>query len=208
MLDERVRAVMQRLEEQDQREEAASTPVSERSLAIKPTTGALLFALCAGKPACRVLEIGGSRGYSTIWLGAAARLRSGHVTSLEQDPAKLAVSGRNIADAGLEPWIEVVPGDAFETLATVAGPFDVVFLDAWKDGYEALFELARARLGPGGVVAADNVLSHGELAAYSSARQADPALVSVTIPLDSGVELTTVLTGGLLSSNRGKEVVR
>ncbi|HZG36646.1 MAG TPA: hypothetical protein VEY87_12450, partial [Gaiellaceae bacterium] len=72
--------------------------------------------------------------------------------------------------------------------------FDVVFLDAEKDDYERLFGLARTKLEPGGVVVADNVLSHAEtLGAYSRARQADPTLESVTLPLDRGLELSVVL---------------
>ena len=108
-------------------------------------------------------------------------------------------SRRNIADAGLDDWVEVIAGDAFETLARLDGPYDVVFLDAWKDDYEALFALARARADAGAVVVADNVVSHPQLAAYSAARQADPTAVSVTVPLDSGLEVTTLLTGGLHS---------
>src|SRR5579864_2839190 len=127
MLDDRVRAVLRRLEDESGREEQAGLPVLERSLQIEPTSGALLFALCAGRPGCAVLEIGGSRGYSTIWLGAAARLHGGHVTSLEADPAKLEASARNIAEAGLTDSIEVIPGDAFESLERLDGPFDLVF---------------------------------------------------------------------------------
>ncbi len=147
-----------------------------------------------------MLEIGGSRGYSTIWLGAAVSEFGGHVTSLEADPVKLEASARNIADARLEEWIDVIPGDAFESLEQLDGPFDLVFLDAWKDDYEALFQLARRRCEAGAVVVADNVTSHGELAAYSAARQADPTLVSVTVPMDNGLEVTSLLTGALLSS--------
>ena len=199
MLDERVRAVLGRLEEETAREDDARMPRSERSLQIEPSSGALLFALCAGRPAAQVLEIGGSRGYSTLWLGAAVRLHGGHVTSLEADPVKLEASARNIADAGLAESIDVIPGDAFETLERLDGPYDLVFLDAWKDDYEALFQLARARLETGGVVVADNVVSHESLRAYSSARQSDPTLVSVTVPIDNGLEVTSVLTGWLLS---------
>ncbi|HWE81353.1 MAG TPA: class I SAM-dependent methyltransferase [Gaiellaceae bacterium] len=192
MLDDRVRAVLRRLEEETA-SEPSDAPRSARSLQIAPTSGALLFALCAGRAGCEVLEIGGSRGYSTIWLGAAVRLHGGHVTSLEGEPAKLEASGRNIGDAGLEEWIDVVAGDAFASLASLDGPYDVVFLDAWKDDYEALFELARARVEVGAVIVADNVVSHDELAAYSTARQDDPTLVSVTVPMDNGLEVATVI---------------
>ena len=72
--------------------------------------------------------------------------------------------------------------------------FDVCFLDAEKDDYERLFALARAKLEPGALVVADNVLSHVDtLGAYSAARQADPTLESVTVPLDRGLELSVVL---------------
>jgi predicted O-methyltransferase YrrM len=198
MLDDRVRSVLRRLEEETEREEGSDLPTEERSLQVPPTSGALLYALCAGRPGCEVLEIGGSRGYSTIWLAAAARLHGGHVTSLEANPRKLEASARNIADAGVADWVDVIPGDAFETLAGLDGPYDLVFLDAWKDDYEALFALVRSRVEAGAVVVADNVVSHEPtLAAYSAARQADPALVSVTIPLDNGLEVTSVLIGGL-----------
>jgi predicted O-methyltransferase YrrM len=198
MLDDRVRAVLRRLEEETEREDS-ETPVEERSLQIEPSSGAFLFALCSGRPGCEVLELGGSRGYSTIWLGAAVRTHGGHVTSLEANPRKLEASARNIADAGLEEWIEVIPGDALESLERLDGPWDVVFLDAWKDVYEELFQLVRGRLEPGAVVVADNVVSHTSLGAYAAARQADPGLVSVTVPLDNGLEVTTILTDGLLS---------
>jgi predicted O-methyltransferase YrrM len=200
MLDDHVRAVLRRLEEETAAEEGRDLPVSQRSLQVPPTSGALLYALAAGRPGCEVLEIGGSRGYSTIWLGAAVSEFGGHVTSLEADPVKLEASARNIADARLDEWIDVIPGDAFESLEQLDGPFDLVFLDAWKHDYEALFELARARCEAGAVIVADNVVSHDELAAYSAARQADPTLVSVTVPMDNGLEVTSLLTGALLSS--------
>ena len=71
--------------------------------------------------------------------------------------------------------------------------FDVVFLDAWKDDYELLFGLARQKLDPGGIVAADNVTTSSTVQAYAAARQADPTLVSVTVPIGHGLEVTTVL---------------
>ncbi len=194
MLDDRVRAVLQRLEEEDAREREAGVPREQRARQVERTTGQFLFALVAPQHDCEVLEIGGSRGYSTIWLAAGARHLGGHVLSLENDPPKIEAWRRNIAEAGLAEWAELLDGDAFETLPSSADIFDVVFLDAEKDDYERLFELAREKLEPGALVVADNVLSHEEtLGAYSRARQADPTLESVTIPLDRGLELSVVL---------------
>jgi predicted O-methyltransferase YrrM len=72
--------------------------------------------------------------------------------------------------------------------------FDVVFLDAANKQYEELFGLARGLLEPGALVIADDVVLHADtLAAYSRARQADPTLSSLTVPLDRGLELSVVL---------------
>jgi predicted O-methyltransferase YrrM len=194
VLDERVRAVLARLEEEDAAERAEGLPSAVRSRAVPPTTGRFLFALVAPSAGCEVLELGGSRGYSTVWLAAAARILGGRVVSIERDPAKCAAWRRNIAEAGLDEWADLLEGDALELLPTVEDGFDVVFLDAEKEDYEALFALARQKLDPGGVVVADNVTSHTEaLGAYTAARQADPGLCSVTVPLDRGLELSVVL---------------
>lgn len=194
MLDDRVRAVLARLEREDADERERGLPAAERSRQVARTTGQFLFALVAPQTDCEVLEIGGSRGYSTIWLAAGARHLGGRVLSLEADPRKIEAWRRNIADAGLEEWAELVEGDAHETLAAIDDVFDVVFLDAEKDDYERLFQAARPKVEPGALFVADNVLSHTDpLAQYSAARQADPALESLTLPLDRGIELSVVL---------------
>jgi predicted O-methyltransferase YrrM len=195
MLDDRVLAVLERLEREDEREREAAVDVALRSRQVARTTGQFLFALVAPHAGCEVLEIGGSRGYSTIWIAAAARHLGGRILSLEQDPAKIEAWRRNSADAGLEEWAELVEGDAFETLPAIDDVFDVCFLDAEKDDYERLFAIARTKVEPGALFVADNVLSHADtLGAYSAARQADPTLESVTVPLDRGLELSVVLS--------------
>ena len=195
MLDPRVLEVLARLEAEDRAEREAGLPAGRRSRQVEPTTGRFLFSLAASQPGVEVLEIGGSRGYSTLWLAAAARYLGGRVVSLENDPAKCEARRKNVADAGLEEWIELVDGDAFQIVPDLSESFDIVFIDAEKDDYERLFQLAREKVEPGAVLVADNVLSHEEwLGAYSQARQADPTLVSVTVQLDRGLELTTVLS--------------
>ena len=194
MLDDRVRAVLERLEREDAAERAQGLPAAERSRQVERTTGRFLFALVSPQADCEVLEIGGSRGYSTIWLAAGVRTLGGHVLSLESDPRKLDAWRRNIAEAGLEEWADLIEGDAHETLPAIDDVFDIVFLDAEKDDYEQLFAAARTKVEPGALFVADNVLSHSDpLARYSAARQADPSLVSLTLPLDRGLELSVVL---------------
>lgn len=195
MLDDRVLAVLARLEGEDAAEREAGLPAMQRSRQIAPTTGRFLFALASSQAGVEVLEIGGSRGYSSIWLAAGVRVLGGGLVSLEHDPAKCEAWRTNIAEAGLDEWADLFEGDAAATLAASQDTFDIVFLDAEKDDYEPLFALARPLLETGGLVVADNVLSHAEtLGAYSAARQSDPSLSSVTVPLDRGLELSVELT--------------
>ncbi|HKF14312.1 MAG TPA: class I SAM-dependent methyltransferase [Gaiellaceae bacterium] len=194
MLDARVRAVLARLEAEDADERAQGLPSHQRSRQVARTTGQFLFTLVAPQADCEVLEVGGSRGYSTIWFAAGVRHLGGRVLSLESDPAKAEAWRRNVGEAGLEDTAELIEGDAFETLLALDDVFDVVFLDAEKEDYEALYGLARPKVEPGAVIVADNVLSHEEtLGGYSRHRQADPTLESVTVPLDRGLELSAVL---------------
>jgi predicted O-methyltransferase YrrM len=175
--------VLARLEAEDADERARNVPREQRARQVARTTGQFLFSFVAPQTDCEVLELGGSRGYSTIWLAAGVRYLGGRVLSLENDPAKVEAWRANVEEAGLSDWAELVPGDAFETLPAIDDVFDVVF-----------FEAARDKLEPGAVVIADNVLSHEEvLGAYSRARQADPTLESVTVPLDRGLEISAVL---------------
>jgi len=194
VLDDRVLEVLARLEAEDEAEREAGVPAERRSRQVAPSTGRFLFALAAAQPGINVLELGGSRGYSAIWLAAGARIEAGRVVSIEHDPEKCAAWRANVTAAGLEEWAELVEGDAFEVVRETEDTFDLVFIDAEKDDYEALFALARPLLEVGGLVVADNVLSHAEtLAAYCTARQQDATLSSLTLPLDRGLELTTIL---------------
>jgi predicted O-methyltransferase YrrM len=195
MLDDRVRAMLERLEAEDAREREEGVARELRARQVARSTGQFLFALVAPQWDCEVLEIGGSRGYSSIWIGAGVRHLGGRVLSLEADPAKIEAWRRNVGEAGLEETVELMEGDAFETLPQIQDVFDLVFIDAEKEDYEKLFLLARGKVEPGALVVADNVLSHAEtLGAYSEARQADPTTESVTLPLDRGLELSVILT--------------
>jgi caffeoyl-CoA O-methyltransferase len=199
VLDDRVRAVLARLEREDADERARGLPSADRSRAVVRTTGQFLLALVAPQWDCGVLEVGASRGYSSLWLAAGVRLFGGRLTSLENDPAKASAWRANIAEAGIEEWADLIEGDAAETIPEIDDVFDVVFLDAEKGDYERLFQAAREKVEPGALIIADNVLSHADtLGAYVEARQSDPTLESVTIPLDRGLELSVVVSGDVI----------
>jgi caffeoyl-CoA O-methyltransferase len=198
VLDEAVREVLARLEREDAEERAQGLPPEQRSRAVARTTGQFLFSLVAPQAGCEVLEVGGSRGYSSIWLGAGVRYLGGRVVSIERAPDAAARWRANVRDAGLEDWVELIEADALDVLHELEDIFDMVFIDAEKSQYEHYFAHARPRVEPGGLLVADNVLSHQEtLEAYSRARQSDPTLLSTTLPLDRGLELSVVLSESL-----------
>lgn len=194
MLDARVKSVLARMEAEDEADVGAGVPSRERSLPVGPEAGRILYALAASTRRCRALEVGASRGYSTLWIAAGARVRGGSVVSLELEPAKIAAWRTNIADAGLADVATLVEGDALETISALERGFDLVLLDAWKHDYEPLFRLIRPLVAPGGSIVADNVVDHSEqLAAYVGARQSDPTLSSVTVSVGNGLEISTVV---------------
>src|SRR5436190_7559944 len=113
MLDEHVAAVLDRLDREDADDRIAGIPTAERSLPVGPESGKILFAVAAAMPGCRALEVGASRGYSTLWIAAGARSSGGSVTSLELNPNKVEAWRRNVADAGLAEVASIVVGDAY-----------------------------------------------------------------------------------------------
>ena len=183
MLDDRVRAVLAPARGRGRRRaRAAGCPRAQRSRQVAPTTGRFLFALVAPQPGCEVLEIGGSRGYSTIWLAAGVRLLGGRVLSLEADPAKCEAWRRNVAEAGLEEWAELVEGDALETLPRSRTSSTSSSSTPRRTTTSGCSRLARGKLEPGALVVADNVLSHADTLARVLAPPARPTRRSRASP--------------------------
>jgi len=174
--------------------DARETERPRRMLNITPDTGRLLWILIRSARAARILEVGTSNAYSTIWLADAARAFDGRVTTLERNPDKARMARENLTRAGLLDRVDLREGPAAETLATLPGPFDFVFLDADRPSYRAYLELALPRLVPGGLLVADNVVSHAhELAEYLARVKAHPDLFSVTVPVGKGEEISLKL---------------
>jgi predicted O-methyltransferase YrrM len=144
--------------------------------------------------ATRNREVGTSNAYYTIWLADAARGTGGRVVSLELDSAKVALARGNLIRAGLADRVEIRPGRAVDTLSTLSGPFDFVFLDANRPEYLTYLELVLPKLEPGGLLVADNVVSHAaELRDYLTRVKSDARLFSVTVPIGNGEEISLKL---------------
>jgi len=175
--------------------DARETERPKRMLNITPDTGRLLWILVQTSRARHILEVGTSNAYSTIWLADAARATDGRVTTLEADAGKIALARENLRRAGCADRVDVVPGHAAETLRTLAGRFDFVFLDADRPSYLTYLELVVPKVVRGGLIVADNVTSHAEeLEAYLARVKSHPALFSVTVPVGKGEEISYKLT--------------
>jgi len=182
-----MRLVMERLQERDARDRTDGTPQSQRLRAITPDVGQLLLTLALAVDARRIVEVGTSSGYSTLWLALAAQRNGGRVTTFEIDPAKVALATSTFSEAGVAGVIDLRAEDAAVGLAAVAGAADLVFIDAEKRDYEAYLDLAVAALRTGGLLIADNLTSHAsELAGFRARALAHERLSSVVVPIGNG----------------------
>lgn len=183
--------VLDRLYADDARQRAAGLPSSQRTRNLERETGHWLRLLVLATGARAILEIGSSNGVSTLWLASAAAETGGHVTGTELIPERAAAANAHLAEAGLGRVATVLPGDAATAVAGLAGPFDLVFIDAEKDDYVAHFERVVGKVRNGGLVLADNVISH-DLSAYQAMLRARPDIETVTVPIGRGVEMSVV----------------
>lgn len=131
---------------------------------VSPSTGRVLQLLVAASGGTRVLEVGTLGGYSAIWMGRSLA-RAGRLISLELNPDHAELARDFLARAGLSGSVEVRVGDARELLPMLGpnGSFDVVFLDADKEGYPEYAKEALRLLRPGGLLLADNAFWSGRV---------------------------------------------
>jgi predicted O-methyltransferase YrrM len=196
-LDRALLELLDRLARFGEDNDARETARPRRMLNITRDTGRLLWILVAAAGATRILEVGTSNAFSTIWLADAARATAGRVTTLELNPDKIALARANLAEAELAGFVEIIEGKAADTLARLPGPFDLVFLDADRPSYLTYLELVVPKLRAGGLLVADNVTSHAsELQDYLARVKSHPRLFSVTVPIGNGEEIAVKLTDG------------
>jgi caffeoyl-CoA O-methyltransferase len=165
----------------------ASALVESRLLAALVTVGA----------ARRVLEVGTFTGVGALAL--AERIApGGTVITIESDPARAEVARRHIEASPVAARIDLRAGDAREIVGGLDGPFDLVFLDAWKPDYIGYYEAVVPKLSDHGILVADNVLARGQvlegerghaLQAFNEHVQADPRVDNVLLTVGDGLML-------------------
>jgi caffeoyl-CoA O-methyltransferase len=162
---------------------------SAAEMMVGPLEGALLRLLVAVSGARRVLEIGTFTGYSAISM-AAALAPGGRIVTCELDPRHAEVAQRHIAANGLAGRIEVRLGRAIDTVRTLAGPFDLVFIDADKESYVDYYEAVLPMLSERGLICVDNVLWSGRVVDEAEADARTRAIVAFneTVAHDDRVE--------------------
>jgi predicted O-methyltransferase YrrM len=164
-----------------------------RMLNITRDTGEFLSVLVRAMNAQRVLEIGTSNGYSTLWLASAAKAIKGHVTTVELSDFKLALAAKNFERSSLAPFITQVNGEAGAALRGASeSSFDVVFLDSERSEYLAWWPDIKRVLRNGGLLVVDNATSHSaEMAPFVAKVSADPDFTTCTVPVGNGEFLAT-----------------
>ena len=136
----------------------------------------------------RVLEIGTSNGYSTLWLAEAAWEIDGSVTTVEFANDKIGLASANFARSGLSAFITLVHDDAGRFLQrSDQSAYDLVFLDSERPEYPGWWPYLRRVLRPGGLLIVDNATSHMEqMAPFVALVRADPEFATCLIPMGKG----------------------
>lgn len=161
---------------------------ARRMLNVTRGTGEFLALMVVATAARRVLEIGTSNGYSTLWLAEAGQTVRGSVTTVECADYKLGLASANFARSGLAHLITLVNGEAAPFLhRTESSAYDLIFLDSERREYVGWWPNVRRALRPGGLLIVDNAMSHAqELTPFCSLVSADPQFATCIVPVGKG----------------------
>ena len=187
-MTEPLAALLAELEQFGQRNDAMTSDRQWRMLNITRDTGEFLAILVKATDARRILEIGTSNGYSTLWLASAARATGGSVTTVEWSDLKLGMASANFARSGLAACISLVHDDAGQVLKrSPDAAFDLIFLDSERPEYPGWWPELKRVLRYGGLLVVDNATSHAEqMAPFIALVEADPQFTTSLVPVGNG----------------------
>ena len=199
-MDHAVETVRAEYEARARREREGLVPISsglgrdERLLPVGREGAQLLSLIAKGGRCRRILELGTSYGYSTLWLAEAAKQNGGKVITLDLADYKQAYAAEALGRAGLAGQVEFHNGDALELIPTLEDGFDMVFVDLWKDLYVPCLDLFYPKLKPGAVIVADNMLrpnpDRTNALNYRRAVRAKPKITSILLDVGQGLEIS------------------
>ncbi len=160
-----------------------------------PDAAKYVSLLVISQQAKTIVEVGTGLGYSTLWLAYAASITGGKVFTCENDPDKAAEAQSNLEKAGMAEYVEILVGDARETLRHQDKLVDFLFIDGDYNQYETYFDVVYKRMSVGSTIVGDDVVTaENDLSDYTTYVQNHPNLESVTIPLAEGLEFTVKTT--------------
>jgi len=171
-----------------ERHDAGQANRLDRWRVLEPDAGRLLWFLAQAIRARTIVEVGTSRGVSTLWLADAARCTGGRVLSVDTDATAQDAAQRSLREAGLADQVTFRVEDGGVALADLAdGTVDLLFLDAERTEYPSWWPHPVRVLRSGGVLVADNALSHPqEIEALRDLVEQDPRLTTTTIDVGKG----------------------
>jgi predicted O-methyltransferase YrrM len=190
-MDQQLTAFLDELHRYGVAHDADKADRLDRLRNLEPDTAALLAVLVRATGARRILELGTSNGYSTVWLADAARATGGRLVTVELDPDRSREAAGNLERAGVAAWAECRVADAGQVLgASADGSWDLIFLDAERPAYPGYWpDLVRV-LVPGGLLAVDNVVSHADqVGEFRALVSADPRVSEALAPTGAGALL-------------------
>jgi predicted O-methyltransferase YrrM len=187
-MDRELQSLLHELERFGAENDARVGERREKMLNITPETGQLLAILAQAMKARRVLEIGTSNGYSTLWLAMAMKAVAGSVVTVEVSAVRADLARQNFERSGLAQWVRQVVMDAGEFLREQPpAQFDLVFLDADREQYVAWWPNIERVLAPGGLLVVDNSVSHAaEMEPLFAELRATVGWASVVVPIGNG----------------------
>jgi predicted O-methyltransferase YrrM len=187
-MSDQLQSLMVELEQFGKENDSATAERSRHMLNITRDTGEFLGVLVRATGARRVLEIGTSNGYSTLWLADAARANGGQVTTIEHSEHKVGLAAKNFACSGLAGFIQLTHDDAGQVLGRTAdGAFDFVFLDSERFEYVGWWPNLKRVLRSGGLLVVDNAASHvAEMAPFVAIVRADSGFTTSLVPVGNG----------------------
>lgn len=200
-MDARIRLVISRLDRQSNREREGKVAVArgQQMLAITADTGMFFSILLKSVKAKRVLEIGTSAGFSTLWFADALLENNGSIITIEADRKKIERAQKNFKQAGVDGMIKMMEGPALDVLRQMGtkNKFDFVFIDADKENVKEYFSLVLPMVRVGGIIAVDNMLYPERyrpyMSRYAKYVQNMRDIQSVTVPIGMGEEITVKL---------------
>jgi predicted O-methyltransferase YrrM len=189
-MDQRLRELLRELEEKGQQNDARAPERARMMLNLEPASAQLLSILVRASGVTRALEIGTSNAYSTIWLAWSLAPAGGRIISIDRNPDKHALARENLRRADLLDRVELRTGDATEIVRQLAGPFDLVFLDADRWKFPEQIQILLPKLASEALVIADNVLSHPEeIAGYLKIVSSLEDFQHTTVPVGKGLSI-------------------